>query len=116
MPLGSSTGAYKSGPVRLNVPVCVGAVVNPGDVLVGDENGLVAFPQEQVPMLTERAQAKLRLEQAIMVGIDGGAGTGCTTRSGRCAWRSVRRSRHHRCRSEVPPRVPRYLAEAGRGI
>ncbi|MEL6061378.1 MULTISPECIES: RraA family protein [unclassified Methylobacterium] len=74
MPLGSSTGAYKSGPVRLNVPVCVGAVVNPGDVLVGDENGLVAFPQEQVPMLTERAQAKLRLEQAIMVGIDGGAG------------------------------------------
>lgn len=67
-------GPYKSGPVRLNVPVSIGgAVVNPGDVLVGDEDGIIAFPPDQVPTLIERASAKLRQEQAIMAEIDGGA-------------------------------------------
>jgi regulator of RNase E activity RraA len=67
-------GPYKSGPVRLNVPVCVGgAVVNAGDVLVGDEDGLVAFQPDQAPTLIERASAKLRQEQAIMAEIDGRA-------------------------------------------
>lgn len=47
--------------------------MNPGDVLVGDEDGLIALPQDRVPTLIERASAKLRQEQAMMAEIDGGA-------------------------------------------
>lgn len=47
--------------------------MNPGNVLVGDEDGLIAFPPDQAQTLIERASAKLRQEQAIMTEIDGGA-------------------------------------------
>lgn len=37
-------GPYKNGPGRINVPVAVGGlVVNPGDLVVGDEDGIVAL-------------------------------------------------------------------------
>lgn len=40
-------GPYKSGPGAINVPVCVGGmVVNPGDIVVGDEDGVLAIPQD----------------------------------------------------------------------
>jgi RraA family protein len=39
-------GPYKEGPGEINVPVSVGGlVINPGDIVVGDEDGIVAFPQ-----------------------------------------------------------------------
>ncbi|KMO41316.1 dimethylmenaquinone methyltransferase [Methylobacterium tarhaniae] len=67
-------GPYKSGPARINVPVCIGGqVVNPGDVLVGDEDGLVVFAPDQIRRLVEGARAKLRQEQAIMAEIEAGA-------------------------------------------
>lgn len=38
-------GPYKSGPGEINVPVAIdGMVVMPGDVVLGDEDGVVAFP------------------------------------------------------------------------
>lgn len=38
-------GPYKSGPGEINVPVCIGGmVVNPGDIVVGDEDGVLAIP------------------------------------------------------------------------
>ncbi len=37
-------GPYKNGPGRINVPVAIGGlVVNPGDLVVGDEDGVVAL-------------------------------------------------------------------------
>ncbi|ACL62700.1 RraA family protein [Methylobacterium nodulans] len=67
-------GPYKSGPAHINVPVCIGGqVVNPGDVVVGDEDGLVVFAPEQVRYVVEKANAKLRQEQAIMAEIEAGA-------------------------------------------
>ncbi len=67
-------GPYKSGPALLNVPVSVGGQpIAPGDVIVGDEDGLVAFAPEQLPAVIEGARAKLRQEQAIMAEIAGGA-------------------------------------------
>jgi len=37
-------GPYKNGPGAINVPVSVGGMmVNPGDIVVGDADGLVAF-------------------------------------------------------------------------
>jgi regulator of RNase E activity RraA len=38
-------GPYKNGPGAIDVPVSVGGmIVNPGDFVVGDADGLVAFP------------------------------------------------------------------------
>lgn len=43
----------------LNVPVtCAGVVVNPGDIVVGDENGVCVLPLDQVEDILARAQAK----------------------------------------------------------
>jgi len=41
----SHRGPYKLGPGALNVPVSVGGqVIAPGDIVVGDEDGVVSFP------------------------------------------------------------------------
>lgn len=67
-------GPYKSGPALLNVPVSIGGQsIAPGDILVGDEDGLVTFAPEQLPAVIEGARAKLRHEKAIMVEITGEA-------------------------------------------
>lgn len=45
-------GPYKNGPGEINVPVSVGGlIVEPGDVVVGDEDGIVAFPQSDAAEL-----------------------------------------------------------------
>ena len=60
-------GPYKDGPGEINVPVCIGGmVVNPGDILVGDQDGLLAFPPGDAATLIERAQAQARKEAATM--------------------------------------------------
>jgi RraA family protein len=47
-------GPYKNGPGAINVPVSVGGMmVNPGDIVVGDGDGLVAFsPDIAADLLT----------------------------------------------------------------
>ena len=66
-------GPYKNGPGALNVPVCVGGqVVNPGDIVVGDEDGLVTFAQSEAPALIEAAKASFRKEAGIMEEISSG--------------------------------------------
>jgi regulator of RNase E activity RraA len=56
-------GPYKDGPGEINVPICVGGmVVNPGDIVVGDQDGLLAIPQEGVDALIERARGVLDAE------------------------------------------------------
>ena len=56
-------GPYKDGPGEINVPICVGGmVVNPGDIVVGDQDGLLAIPQEDVETLIERARGVLGAE------------------------------------------------------
>jgi RraA family protein len=56
-------GPYKNGPGEINVPVCVGGmVVVPGDIVVGDQDGLLAIPQDGVQQLIEKARAHLETE------------------------------------------------------
>jgi regulator of RNase E activity RraA len=56
-------GPYKDGPGEINVPVSVGGmVVNPGDIVVGDQDGLLAFPPEEAELLIEKARAHLATE------------------------------------------------------
>lgn len=56
-------GPYKDGPGEINVPVSVGGmVVNPGDIVVGDQDGLMAFSPEEAELLIKKARAHLDTE------------------------------------------------------
>lgn len=56
-------GPYKDGPGEINVPISVGGmVVTPGDIVVGDQDGLLAIPQQGVEELIEKALAHLQAE------------------------------------------------------
>ncbi|NRB54458.1 MAG: RraA family protein [Salinicola sp.] len=67
-------GPYKHGPGALNVPVSVGGqVVNPGDIVVGDADGLVTFSQAEAESLIAAARASARKEAGIMEEIATGA-------------------------------------------
>ena len=55
----SHKGPYKDGPGEINVPVSVsGQVVNPGDVVVGDADGVVVIPAEFAAAVLALAQKK----------------------------------------------------------
>ena len=57
-------GPYKDGPGEINVPVnCGGAVVNPGDILVGDQDGIVVINPADAEQLLIQSRNKLELEE-----------------------------------------------------
>ena len=57
-------GPYKTGPGEINVPVSIyGMEVMPGDIVVGDGDGVVAFAQAAAPSLIERARAQAAKEE-----------------------------------------------------
>jgi RraA family protein len=63
-------GPYKSGPGDINVPVSIGGmVVAPGDIIVGDEDGVVAFSQAIAPSLLEGVKAQIAREEETLVAI-----------------------------------------------
>lgn len=64
-------GPYKDGPGEINVPVtCGGVLINPGDILVGDEDGIVVIKPEDAPELLKKTKAKNLAEQKTMEEID----------------------------------------------
>jgi RraA family protein len=66
-------GPYKNGPGEINVPVCIGGmVVNPGDIIVGDQDGLLAFPAAEAAGLIDKALAQKAKEDATMKDISEG--------------------------------------------
>ena len=59
-------GPFKTGPGSINIPVSVGGkVVPPGDVIVGDEDGLVVFPPSDVGRVLAAVERSRANEQAI---------------------------------------------------
>lgn len=63
----SHRGPYKMGPGALNVPVSIGGqLISPGDVVVGDEDGVVAFPLSQAGALLDAVAVTAKNEQKIM--------------------------------------------------
>lgn len=70
----SHRGPYKQGPGAMNVPVSVGGhVVQPGDIVVGDEDGVVTFPVSAAPTLLEAVRRTVAFEDAVKVEIATGA-------------------------------------------
>jgi len=60
-------GPRKDGPGEVNVPVSIGGmIVNPGDIVVGDEDGVVAVPREQAEEVLRLAGLHAEHEQRIM--------------------------------------------------
>ena len=60
-------GPYKNGPGEINVPINMGAMaVNPGDIIVGDADGLVAIPPDQAERVLASAKSILEKETAAM--------------------------------------------------
>ncbi|NRF67697.1 RraA family protein [Aquincola sp. S2] len=60
-------GPYKDGPGEINVPISVGGmVVNPGDIVVGDQDGLLAIAPQDAPELIVKARGVLEAEAKTM--------------------------------------------------
>ncbi|MBO9353401.1 RraA family protein [Bordetella petrii] len=69
----SHRGPFKSGPGEINVPVSIGGmVVCPGDIIVGDADGVVALGREDAPFILRAARAKAAKEQVQMEKIANG--------------------------------------------
>ncbi|MBV8622080.1 MAG: RraA family protein [Herbaspirillum sp.] len=69
----SHRGPYKNGPGQINVPVSIdGQVVQPGDLVVGDEDGVVAFAQDQAEALIAAAGQTAAIEDGIRAEIANG--------------------------------------------
>lgn len=59
-------GPYKTGPGEVNVPVSIGGmIVNPGDIVVGDEDGVVAFSSAVAEEVLAKARDHEALEERI---------------------------------------------------
>src|SRR5437773_4407091 len=57
----------------INVPITIGGIpVNPGDIIVGDADGLVAVPQEHAQEILASAKAILAKEEGSMKQIRAG--------------------------------------------
>jgi RraA family protein len=70
-------GPYKNGPGAINEVVSVGGmIVAPGDIVVGDEDGVVAFSPERAEELLAVVQAQQEKETEILKSIQEGRYTG----------------------------------------
>jgi regulator of RNase E activity RraA len=69
----SHRGPYKDGPGELHVPVSIdGMVVRPGDLVIGDGDGLLVVPAEEAETIAARVEDIQRTEAAILESIADG--------------------------------------------
>jgi RraA family protein len=63
-------GPFKDGPGEINTPVsCGGVVVNPGDIIVGDEDGVVVIPSVDAEDILKKVEIKHENEQKVIAEI-----------------------------------------------
>jgi regulator of RNase E activity RraA len=66
----SHRGPYKEGPGEINVTVSIdGMVVHPGDIIVGDDDGLFAIRPEGADALAKLVEAVEKKEKNILAQI-----------------------------------------------
>lgn len=72
----SIKGTNKNQPGKVNVPVHIGGVmVNPGDIVVGDRDGLVVVEQGAVDDVIRLSRAREDKENGIRAGLEAGKST-----------------------------------------
>ena len=66
-------GPYKDGPGEINVPIALdGMVVNPGDLVIGDRDGVLAVPMEAAEAVLAATLSKQDAEMRQMAAIENG--------------------------------------------
>ena len=66
-------GPYKDGPGEINVPIAIdGMVIEPGDLIVGDDDGVLCIPLDSVESLHTAARERMALEARMVVAIRDG--------------------------------------------
>ena len=67
-------GPYKDGPGSINIPVSIGGmVVNPGDIILGDSDGVVAIPPSVALEVARLGLAKAAQERVTIQSIKNGS-------------------------------------------
>ena len=63
-------GPFKDGPGEINTTIsCGGVVVNPGDIVVGDDDGVVIVWPKYAEEIIEKTEIKLNKEQEVIESI-----------------------------------------------
>lgn len=60
----SPAGPHKGWGGRINVPIsCAGLAIRPGDIIVGDDDGIVAVPFDSAETTLQKARQKMQVEE-----------------------------------------------------
>jgi len=66
-------GPYKDGPGEINVPIAIdGMVIHAGDLVLGDADGLLCVPYDDVEQVLKASREKVALEQKTIANIRAG--------------------------------------------
>ena len=69
----SHRGPYKDGPGEINVPIAIdGMVIHPGDLILGDADGVLCVPMADAEEVLKAARAKVELEVTTLANIKAG--------------------------------------------
>jgi RraA family protein len=69
----SHRGPYKDGPGEINVPIAIdGMVIHPGDLVVGDADGLLCVPYDSVEEVLAATRKKMEAEKQTLEDIAAG--------------------------------------------
>jgi regulator of RNase E activity RraA len=69
----SPNSPFKDGPGEINFPItCGGVVVHPGDVVIGDEDGVVVVSKEDAPIVVKELENIRIKEQEMVKNIEAG--------------------------------------------
>ena len=66
-------GPYKDGPGEINVPIAIdGMVIAPGDLILGDGDGFLCVPYDDVEAVLAASREKVALEEKTLANIKAG--------------------------------------------
>ncbi|MGG5812345.1 RraA family protein [Falsiroseomonas sp. CW058] len=66
-------GPYKDGPGEINVPIAIGGMaIAPGDLVLGDDDGVLCVPRADIEAVLAAAEAKHAAETRQMAAIEAG--------------------------------------------
>jgi RraA family protein len=67
-------GPYKEGPGEVNVPVSIGGlVIHPGDIVIGDDDGVVVVTPSEAKAVVEATRKKAAAEALTLAAIEKGS-------------------------------------------
>jgi regulator of RNase E activity RraA len=69
----SHRGPYKDGPGEIGLPIAIeGMVIEPGDLVIGDEDGLLCVPHDDAERLCAETETKHAAEEKSLAGMAAG--------------------------------------------